>query len=161
VSAGVLEIGGSFSEAASLTISNGATVYLAGGSLAVSGSITNNGIFKVSGTPSLAITGKFINNGVLDLINGPASLPPNFVNNGTVLNASNVKVQQFGITGTTLNLTIQSYVEHTYQLQRSSSLTNPNWIDAGAAQVGTGSNLEFTDPSATGAQGFYQVLVSP
>jgi autotransporter-associated beta strand protein len=161
VSAGVLEIGGSFSEAASLTIANGATVYLAGGSLAVSGSITNNGIFKVSGTPSLAITGKFINNGVLDLINGPASLPPNFVNNGTVLNASNVKVQQFGITGTTLNLTIQSYVEHTYQLQRSSSLTNPNWIDAGAAQVGTGSNLEFTDPSATGAQGFYQVLVSP
>jgi autotransporter-associated beta strand protein len=162
VSAGVLEIGGSFAEAASMTIANGATVYLAGGSLAVSGSITNNGIFKVSGTPALAVTGHFINNGVLDLINGPSSLPPNFVNNGTVLNAKNVTVQQTSLSGTTFSVTVQSYLEHTYQLQRSNSLTNPNWTNVGSAKAGTGASLEFTDSGgATGSQGFYQVVVSP
>jgi fibronectin-binding autotransporter adhesin len=161
VCAGILEIGGSLTGATSLTIANGATVYLAGGLLSVSGTVTNNGIFKMSGTPGLSLTGRFINNGVLDLINGPSSLPPNFVNNGTVLNAGNVAVQQASLTGTAFSATIQSYAEHTYQLQRSNSLTNPTWTNIGSAHAGTGSSLEFTDPGATGTQAFYQILVSP
>jgi autotransporter-associated beta strand protein len=162
VGAGILEISGSFSGATSMTIASGATVYLAGGSLAVSGSITNNGIFKISGTPMLSLTGHFINNGVLDLINGPSSLPPNFVNNGTVLTAGNELVQQANLSGTTFSLTVKSYVEHTYQLQRASSLTVPNWTNIGAAQAGTGSALVFSDSGgATGSQGFYRVMVSP
>ena len=161
VSAGILEITGTVSSTSSVSIASGASLYLAGGSLSVSGGVTNGGTFKISGTPTIALAGSFINNGVLDLINGSSSLPPNFVNNGTVLNAGNVKLQQFSMTGTSLNLTIQSYVEHTYQLQRASSLTNPNWTNVGSAQAGTGSSLEFTDPGATGAQGFYQIVVSP
>lgn len=110
----------------------------------------------------LSLTGHFINNGVLDLINGPSSLPPNFVNNGTVLTAGNELVQQANLSGTTFSLTVKSYVEHTYQLQRASSLTVPNWTNIGAAQAGTGSALVFSDSGgATGSQGFYRVMVSP
>jgi autotransporter-associated beta strand protein len=161
VSAGILEITGTVSSTSSLSIASGATCYLAGGSLTVSGPITNNGIFKVSGTPGLSLTGAFTNNGVLDLINGPSTLPANFVNNGTVLNAGNIAVQLVGMTGGSFSVGILSYVEHTYQLQRSSSLTAPTWTNIGSSQAGTGSTLTFTDPAPTGAQGFYQILVSP
>jgi autotransporter-associated beta strand protein len=162
VSAGILEITGTEANTNSLIISNGATLYLAsGGSLSVSGGITNNGIFKMAGTPSLALTGSFINNGVLDLINGPSTLPPNFVNNGTVLAASNVIVQNVALSGSSFTLNVQSYVEHTYQLQSSPSLTNPAWINVGSSQAGTGGTLQFTDTSATGVQKFYQVVAGP
>jgi len=158
---GVLEITGSMSGTASITISSGAVFYLAGGSLSVSGGITNNGIFKISGTPALALTGTFINNGVLDLINGSSALPPRFVNNGTILDAANVEVKQVGLSGTTFSLAIQSYLQHTYQLQRATTLTNPTWTNVGAPQTGTGSTLTFADPSATGVEELYQVQVSP
>jgi autotransporter-associated beta strand protein len=162
VSAGILEITGTVSNTNAINIASGATCYLAGGSLSVSGSITNNGIFKISGTPGLAVSGSFINNGVLDLINGPSSLPGNFVNHGTVLNSGNVLVQAVGISGAAFSVSVQSYIEHTYQLQRTSSLTDPVWTNVGTPQAGTGSTLNFSDPAGpSGTQGFYQVLVSP
>jgi len=162
VSAGVLEITGTLSSTSSVSVANGAVFYLAGGgSLSVAGSITNNGIFKIAGTPAFSFTGSFINNGVLDLINGPSTLPANFVNNGTVLVAGNVTVIHAGMTGTTFSLTVQGYAQHTYQLQRSGTLTGPAWTNIGAAQTGTGSTLAFTDPAATDAKEFYRVQVSP
>ena len=159
---GVLEITGTLSSTSSLTVASGAVFYLAGGSLSVSGNITNSGIFKISGTPTLTQTGSFINNGVLDLINGSQTLPSNFTNNGTVLSAGNVNVQAVGKTGTSFSISIQSYLQHTYQLQRSTSLTNPTWTNVGSAQTGTGSTLNFSDSGgATGTQGYYQILISP
>ena len=161
VTAGVLKVSGTLTGPSSVTISNGATFYLAGGSLSVSGGITNNGIFKISGVPSLALAGSFVNNGVLDLINSAATPPPNFVNDGTVLNASNINVQSAAMSGSSFTLTIQSYVQHTYQLQGSTSLTNPAWKNMGSSQAGTGGPLQFTDSSAGGLQKFYQILVGP
>jgi autotransporter-associated beta strand protein len=161
VDAGVLEISGSLTGTTSLSIASGGVVYVAGGLLSVSGGITNNGIFKESGTSSIALTGTFVNDGVLDLINAPSTLPPNFVNNGTVLYASNMLVQQVSVSGTTFNVGIESYLEHNYQLQRATSISNATWTNVGASQAGNGSTLEFTDPSITGTQGFYRIMVSP
>jgi autotransporter-associated beta strand protein len=160
---GTLELTGSIAGTTSLTVASGAVFDLAGGSLSVSGGITNNGIFKLSGTPALAQTGTFINDGVLDLINGPQTLPASFTNNGTVLNASSVIVQQLGMSGSNFSLTIQGYAQHTYQLQRTTSLVAPvTWTNVGAPQTGNGSQLIFTDTSgAGGAAGFYQVQVAP
>jgi hypothetical protein len=79
-----------------------------------------------------------------------------------VLNAGDLPVQSVGMTGTTFSVTIQSYLQHTYQLQRASSLTNPTWTNVGSSQAGTGSTLNFSDSGgATGTEGFYQILVSP
>ena len=159
---GVLEITGTVAGTSSLTVINSGVFYLAGGSLSVSGAITNNGIFKLSGTPTLTQTGSFINNGVLDLINGPQSLPSNFTNNGAILNSSSVQVQQLAKNGSNFTLTIYGDPQHTFQLQRTTSLVAPvTWTNVGAPQVGTGFPLVFTDTSATGVSGFYQVLVLP
>ena len=160
---GVLEVTGTLSGSTSLTVSSGAVFYLAGGSLSVSGTITNNGTFKLSGAPSLTQTGTFINNGVLDLIDGPQSLPAGLMNNGVVLNASTVNVQQVAMNGSNLNITIHGYPQHTYQLQRATSLAAPvMWSNVGAAQTGAGAPLVFTDTGgAAGHQAFYQIMVSP
>jgi hypothetical protein len=158
---GIVESTGTLSKTSSLTVANGAVFYLAGGSLSVSGAVTNNGIFKISGTPTFA-SGSFINDGVLDLINGPQSLPTNFTNNGTVLDASSVQVQQLVKSGSSFSVTILGYAQHTYQLQRTLSLTAPvTWTNVGAAQTGAGAPLIFSDTGATGTTGFYQVTVSP
>src|SRR5205823_4773288 len=54
---------GTATRSSSFTVANGATLYLAGGALSVSGSIINNGTVKLSGTPTLISSGSFINNG--------------------------------------------------------------------------------------------------
>jgi hypothetical protein len=106
--------------------------------------------------------GSFVNNGVLDLINGPQMLPGGFTNNGTVLYTNSVQVEKVAMNGTSFAVTIQGYAEHSYQLQRASSLVTPiGWTNVGAAQTGTGSPLTFADSSASGAQGFYRVQISP
>lgn len=162
VNDGVLKITGSASGSSSLTVADGATLYLANGALSVSGNITNNGTMKLAGAATLATTGTFTNNGVLDFINGSFTLPVNFVNNGTVLDSSTVKVQESSVSGSDFNLTIQSYSGHAYQLQHRATLTSGTWTNVGPPQSGTGSPIEFTDSGgAAGPSGFYRVEVSP
>jgi autotransporter-associated beta strand protein len=163
VTGGILEITGTVENSTLASISSGATLYLNGGTIHIPGSVTNAGIVKLSGSAALSVAGTFTNNGVLDLINGPQSLPANFVNNGTVLNSSSVQVQQLAMSGaSSFSLTIQGYAEHSYQLQRATSLTAPiTWTNVGAAQIGTGVPLNFTDAGAPVANGFYRVQVSP
>lgn len=104
---------------ASVTFANSTANYTLGGGV-LSGSAS---LYK-SGSDSLTINnvkactgGSFVtNNGLLDLINGSSSLPSNFMNNGTVLDSSAVRVRHVGVTGTNFNVTIQSCLLHTYQL---------------------------------------------
>jgi autotransporter-associated beta strand protein len=162
VTGGVLEITGAVADSTSASVSSGAVLYLAVGTLNIAGAITNNGLIKLSGSATLTSTGTFTNNGVLDLINGPQTLPSNFTNDGTVLTSSSVQAHGVTMSGSIFTLTIQGYADHTYQLQRTSSLTAPvTWTNVGAAQVGTGAPLTFSDSGgATGTQGFYQIMVS-
>jgi len=159
---GVLEITGTLSGTASVTVASGATLYLAGGGLAVAGPIANNGIFKLSGATTVTTSGTFTNNGVLDLINGTQTLPGGFVNNGVVLYATAAQIQQYSISGSTFTLTIQGYAQHTYQLQNTLSLDPPiTWTNVGPPQTGTGSQLNFSQSGTTGPQGFFRILFSP
>ena len=102
----------------------------------------------------------FVNNGLLDLLSGAQTLPPNFINNGTVLTATNIVVTSFTQAGGTLTLTIQGYDGHTYQMQRRATLNNPNWQNVGPAQDGVGAPLTFTDKQ-NGSQNYYRLLVAP
>jgi autotransporter-associated beta strand protein len=163
VTGGILEITGTIADSTSASVSSGAVLYLEGGAMSIAGSITNSGLVKLSGSATLSQTGTFTNSGVLDLINGPQSLPAGFVNNGTVLTSSSVQVQQLVMSGSNnFTLTIQGYAQHTYQLQRATSLVAPvTWTNVGAAQAGAGAPLNFTDTGVPSAKGFYQVLVAP
>jgi fibronectin-binding autotransporter adhesin len=162
VTGGILEITGAIAGSASLSVSSGAVLYLDGGTLSISGSITNNGTVKLSGAATISLSGTFTNKGVLDLIDGSQTLPADFVNDGTVLNANSVQVEQVAVNGLGFSLTIKGYAQHTYQLQSANSLVAPViWTNVGTAQTGTGGTLTFSDAGATGTNGFYRVLVSP
>jgi len=137
------------------------------GPLAINGSFQNNGTMLVTGSGTLTVTltngGTFVNNGTLDIMDSPNTvLPAGYVNNGTILNSSLVTVQQVGKSGNTFSVTIQSYTGHTYQLEKTASLTAPSWQTVGAAVSGTtGSALILTDTNATAGSSFYQVGVGP
>jgi autotransporter-associated beta strand protein len=163
VTGGILEITQPLSKSSSTTVSSGAVLYLAASSLSGSGSITNNGIVKLSGSAALSLTGTFTNNGVLDLIDGSQSLPVHFVNNGTVLDATSIQPLSLARSGASqFSFTIPGYAQHTYQFQRTSSLTPPiTWANIGSVVTGTGAPITLTDPAATGTNDFYKVLVSP
>jgi rhamnogalacturonan endolyase len=162
VTAGILEIGGTLNGTSGITISGSGSYYQAGGELSVAGSITNNGIFKISGSPTITLTGAFTNNGVLDLINGSSTLPSGLVNHGTILTSSSAtSLSQASLSGGTLSISMPSYVEHTYQLERATSLASPTWTAVGSSQMGTGSMLTLQDPAVSGSAAFYKVIVSP
>ncbi len=162
VTAGILEITGTIAGTSGVAVSPGAMLELEGGTLLVSGGITNAGIFKLAGTPVLSYAGTFTNTGILDLIDGPGALPARFINSGTVLDSSSVQVQQAVISGNNFSLTIEGYTGHTYQLQSTSSLSPSNWQNVGAMQAGHGSTLTFTDSGgAAGSSQFYRIVVSP
>lgn len=130
--------------------------------LSIGGTITNSGNVCLYGTTALSSAGTFTNNGILDLINGPQTLPANFVNTGTVLTASGVRVQSLTRAGADFTLTIQSHPGHTYQGQRRDTLTAGAWTDLGPAQTGTDSVITFTHiGGATGPQRYYRISVAP
>lgn len=141
------------------------------GSLTLKGAITNDGTMRFTGGAVLLAGGasSFVNNGILDLINAGAAttLPANFSNgaNGAVLLPSLVKVNATTKVGTFVSVTIQGYAGHTYQLQRCTSLTSGNFVDAGSPQAGTGTTaagveLTLQDFAASAAESFYRVTVN-
>ena len=49
----------------------------------------------------------------------------------------------------------------TYQVQTTLSLSQNSWRNVGNPFVAMGLTASFTDPNATGSQGFYRVIVLP
>ena len=144
--------------------SNEGTIALTSGTLTVNGSsLVNNGTMRLSGNAALVVlSGTFVNNGVFDMMTSSSKLPANFINYGTVLDASVVKVQQVERVDNDIVLRIQSYPGHNYQLQRRSTLNGGTWENIGSPLPGTGEQFIFTDTdAATGSQLFYRFLVSP
>ena len=143
-------------------INNGTINLSAGGTLTINGAVTNNGTLRLTGGTLFAATGAFTNNGVLDIMTSAQSLPANFTNHGVVLDSSVVKVSSISASNGAVQINVQSYGGHNYQLQGSASLNPVSWQNLGSAQAGTGGVLTFADTSAIAAGlGFYRVVVSP
>ena len=143
---------------------NNGTVLVTNGVMIFSGIVTNNGIMRFTGGASLLATNAtFVNNGVLDIITGLQSLPPNFINSGTVLTPQQVNISQVALSGGSIQVNIQGYSGHYYQLQSCSSLgSGPNWNNVGVQQAGTGVLLTFTNAVAiSNSTTFYRVSVTP
>ena len=141
------------------------TVACSTGVLNITGDVVNNGRMRFTGGAALNATGHFVNNGVIDLLTGAQALPADFENNGVVIDSRSLSQVQVSKVGNVVTLTVKGYTQHTYQCQRASSLTAPNWNNGniGPAQTPTsdGQTLVFTDNAATPGQGFYRITVSP
>jgi len=143
-------------------INNGNISLPSSGVFTFNGPVTNNGTMQLTGGAQFTATGPFTNNGVLDIMTSTQTLPMNFTNHGIVLDSSVVKVSSIATNNGTVQIIIQSYAGHNYQLQGSASMSPTAWQNLGSAQAGTGGVLTFTDTSAISAGlGFYRVVVSP
>lgn len=147
-----------------LSVAAGGTVTLFGGTLTVVGNVVNNGTIRLEHGAALVVGGgsTFTNNGTLDVISGSYSAPGGFLNSGMLLDSSLTTVKSVDRTGGTFTVGINGYTGHSYQLQRSPSLTDGSFSNLGSPQAGaTGSVLTFTDTVGSSAQSFYRVQVDP
>ena len=162
--------GATMSGAGSITgdLNNSGTVTCGSGTLSVTGDVVNNGTLRITSGAALTATAGFVNNGVLDLLTGAQGLPPNLENNGIVIDSTTLHTVAAAKNGNTVTVTVKGHSAHSYQLQRTDSLTAPNWTSL-SGSVGTGTTqsngqptpLTLTDANATGTQRFYRVQVTP
>jgi autotransporter-associated beta strand protein len=160
----VVDIGGTLAGYGSLQgnlVNNGTVLADNANPIVVNGTVTNSGTIRLT-NGSLSSTGMFINNGLLDIINGPQTLPPNFQNNGTVLDSRSVRISGTSIVDSSFVISVSSVAGHNYQMQRADSLSG-SWQNVGQPQPGSGAALQFTDPGgAVGAQKrFYRIQITP
>jgi hypothetical protein len=108
---------------------------------------------------TLTVTGTFTNNGVLDLLTSPGTiLPPGFVNNGTVIDSSSLRISKVSTSGGQIYVEVQSRMGHVYTLQRASSPEpTAEWQDVGSPFNGSGGLLTFSQPAVSGM--FYRVRI--
>ncbi len=113
-----------------------------------------------SGSVTLDAGGTFTNAGVLDIMTWSGTLPAGFVNTGTVLDRSLVRVDSAGVSGSDFEVTIQGYTGHGYQLQYRDDLPGETWQNVGTSVAGANALISFTDTNGASAQRrFYRVAV--
>jgi hypothetical protein len=115
---------------------------------------------RVVNRATLDIAGSFTNHGLLDIMTGAQNLPANFINHGTVLDSSHIRVTAVQKSRNSFSVTIQGYSGHSYQLMRTESLEAP-WVAEGPPQSGENAPLLFTDTKAFGSKCFYRIAVAP
>jgi hypothetical protein len=130
------------------------------GQLVVTNNLVNNGTLRLTGAAALTVGGILTNNGILDIMTWSGTLPAGFVNNGTVLDRSLVRVSSSQVSGSNFQVSIQGYPGHNYQLQYRDDLSGGAWQNVGAAVAGANALITFTHTSgATAQQRYYRVAV--
>jgi hypothetical protein len=147
----VLNITNGWLKASSLTIGDGCTVVVQpAGTLRLTG----------SGSITLADGGTFTNAGTLDIMTWSGTLPAGFVNTGTVLDRSLIRVDSAAVDELDVQVTIQGYIGHNYQLQYCDSLSDGTWQNIGYPVAGANAPITLTHTDgATAQQRFYRVAV--
>ncbi len=137
------------------------------GGLTVSGNITNNGSMQFTAGTGFQSSGTFTNNGILDLLTGFQSLPSNFINNGIVIDSSTLGMCSASKSANVVTVKVPTHSGHSYQMQRSASMSAGSWVNVGTPQTGlttaTGAPTDrtFTDSSASDPKCFYRFVVTP
>ena len=171
--ASVVDVGGQSLEVSSLSGAPDSIVRLSGGSLAIraggnagavfGGTIAGTGAIEIHGTLRLSVNAPWpagvslVNHGLLDIMTWHGELPAGFVNNGSALDRSKVKVDAIESSGSDFKVTI-----HGYRLQWTNDLVSKPWQEVGDAVPGADASIQFTHgPGAGESRGFCRVRVSP
>jgi autotransporter-associated beta strand protein len=140
-------------------LNNAGTILVSGpGTLTVEGDIVNDGMMRISSGASLAATGTFVNNGVLDMLTAAGDLPANFVNEGTVIDRSAVRLSLWSREGDAFSLRIASHTGHTYVLQMTPSL-DQDWADVESVPGESGQEVVFIHDPAPDFRAFYRIAI--
>jgi len=177
LSGATLNLGGTTQQVASVTGASGSVIQLSGGQLNIgtgtntatfagsfsgSGSIQVSGTLRLVGNASIASGIILTNNGTLDIMTWGGTLPAGFVNHGTVITRSLLKVDSCQVTNADFTLTMHGYSGHTYQLQYRNDLGTGSWQNISSPVIGADTGFTLTHSGgAAGGKGFYRVSVSP
>ena len=156
--------------AGTLRLTNNAILNITGGWLKVANSLEIGagctvavqpaGTLRLTGSATLAGGGTFTNAGTLDIMTWSGTLPAGFMNTGTVLDRSLIRVDSVELNGSDFKVKIQGYRGHNYQLQYRDDLPGGSWANIGAPVAGANALITFTHPNgATARQRFYRVAV--
>jgi autotransporter-associated beta strand protein len=173
-----LDLSGSSQAIAALAGDAGSTVQLNGGHLVIRGSTNTSGVFagSLTGTGSVVVEGALrlsgdaaisgtlalTNNGLLDVMTWSGTLPAGFVNHGTILDRTLLRIQAATLQTNAFNLVIQGHTGHTYQLQTRDNLETGSWQNLGSPQSGSNAPLTFNQAvTAEAVQRFYRIAVWP
>jgi hypothetical protein len=155
LTAGWLKLADSFSIASNCT-----AVVKPSARLEIATNLVNSGVLRLSGNAVLSIGGTITNTGTLDVMAWSGTLPPGLVNLGTILDRSLLQITSASVNASNLNVTIQGYTGHNYQLQYQDNLGGSTWTNSGIPVAGTNAPINFTDSTIAGTQHrFYRVSV--
>jgi hypothetical protein len=146
-----------------LVDAGGSMISDCGGTLSVTGTITNNGVIEAVNGGTLESYGLVINNGFIDVLSGNTNFHAGLVNNGTVLTSNSIpQIVSISVVGSDVNVQFSTFSNLTHYVEYNSNLVNGSWI-ALTGFTGTGGIMSNTDPgAATLTQRFYRVhLVVP
>jgi hypothetical protein len=176
-SGATLDLGGTAQQVASVAGASGSVIQLNGGRFSIgtgtntatfagsftgSGSIQVNGTLRLVGNASIASGIALTNNGTLDIMTWSGTLPANFVNHGTVLTRSLLKVDNCRVINSDFSLSMHGYSGHAYQLQYCDNLGAGGWQNVGSPVNGADAAITLTHPGGVAAgRRFYRVSVSP
>ena len=121
-----------------------------------------DGALRLVGNANLAPDIALTNNGTLDIMTWSGTLPAGFVNHGTVLDRSRLRINTANVNTNGFNLTIQGYLGHTYQFQYRDNLSSGSWQNWGASLAGNDALITFTDSNGvTSSNRFYRAAIGP
>ena len=129
-----------------------------GGTLSVTGSVTNNGVMEAVNGGTLESYGLVVNNGLINAFSGNTNFHAGLVNNGAVLTSNSLpQIVSFSLIGSNVNIQFTTFSNLTHYVEYNSDLVNGSWI-ALTGYTGTGGIMSHTDPgAATLTQRFYRV----
>jgi autotransporter-associated beta strand protein len=136
----------------------------AGQTISFTGNLTNAGTIVVTSGAGFQVGGTLTNSGTVDLLTSSSILPSTVIEQGggTAFDSRSLKVSAVTLANGSASVSLPSYTGHTFQLQRSASLSLASWQNVGNPQVGaTGTALTFPDASPAANQEFYRVLATP
>jgi autotransporter-associated beta strand protein len=133
------------------------------GTWRVEGNVINTGTIRLTGGARLEVTGTLTNQGLLDLIMADQTFVGTIIDTGTVLDLSAMKAApSISITASGVEVDTQTFLGHTFQLQKSTTLQGGSWTNVGAPQPGTGGRVVFIDPAGAALdKQFYRVIIVP
>lgn len=144
-------------------VNNGVMDVWSGSTLDFQGYLVNNGTLRITEGALLEVGGILVNNGILDIITGPAIPQENLINLGSILDSSSVRMDTVALTADSVEMRMQAYPGHIYQLQSCDDLASGEWIDVGDVEEVTEARpIQFIAPRIPGkTAAFYRVRVSP
>jgi hypothetical protein len=146
-----------------LVDAGGSMISDCGGTLLVTGTVTNNGVMEAVNGGTLESYGLVVNNGLINVLSGNTNFHAGFVNNGFVLNSNSIpQIESINVVGQDVHIRFSTSIGATYIIEDTTNLVSGNWIPL-IGFTSAGGDINLFDPGAASLpQNFYRVrLVVP